>query len=274
RSHRADQTLVLKGLSGTEPSYVPSLRHPRNLSCSCFVPYTERLNNMGKQETIYEMETRSRGLGRGGFARLSLGARIRVQGGAPEGARPRLADGARRVAGANACSRPPRHGHIAAVDRVEPAVRLAPKGAVGAARSEGLRRRRDALAAPLPAARLRPMCHLFGLIRSVRRMTAAQAVVFSELAPERAGPAIGGPSRAVDHRPAFDRSLTSWTGVGVKSVGCGGGGGGTVHPPPRASIRPISDSSSRVCRMIARRSSSSAALCAVTTSRYDVAPSR
>src|SRR5208283_1220045 len=50
RSHRADQTLVLKGLSGTEPSYVPSLRHPRNLSCSCFVPYTERLNNMGKQE--------------------------------------------------------------------------------------------------------------------------------------------------------------------------------------------------------------------------------
>src|SRR5208282_919870 len=52
RSHRADQTLVLKGLSGTEPSYVPSLRHPRNLSCSCFVPYTERLNNMGKQENL------------------------------------------------------------------------------------------------------------------------------------------------------------------------------------------------------------------------------
>src|SRR5208283_2340422 len=60
RSHRADQTLVLKGLSGTEPSYVPSLRHPRNLSCSCFVPYTERLNNMGKQEDHCKRGSRHR----------------------------------------------------------------------------------------------------------------------------------------------------------------------------------------------------------------------
>lgn len=95
---------------------------------------------------------RSGGLRRIGFARLALRATIRVQGGAPERARPRLSDRPRRAAGAEAGPRPPGHGHVAAIERREPAFRSAPKGAGDAVRCNGERGRRHALAAPLPSA--------------------------------------------------------------------------------------------------------------------------
>ncbi len=178
------------------------------------------------------------------FARLAIGATVRVEGRGPKGARPGLADGARRMAGADARPRPPLHWHVGAIDGIEPAFWTSPIDAVGAARSEGEGGGRDALAAPLPDSRLRKMRRLFRSRGRLRRVTTANALVLSEFAPECASPAIGRPRRMVGHGSAFDTSLTSCKGVGVKLVGCGGGGGVTVHPPPRASIRPMSESSS------------------------------
>jgi len=66
------------------------------------------------------------------FARGALAAEIDVQGRRPESPWAGLADRTRRVTRAVSGAGPPRHRHIAAVDRIEPPLGPAPVNAVGA----------------------------------------------------------------------------------------------------------------------------------------------
>ena len=171
----------------------------------------------------------------------------------------------RRVARADASMRPPRHGHIAAVDWMEAALGKLPIETICAVRLDRQRFGGDTFAAPLPTARLRPVSGFFGAYRCLRRMPSADPFVFPDLAPESAGGAIGGSGRLVSHYPSLGPAglLRRY---GAKPGGLAPGSGGAAQPPPSASIRPILATNWRVRNAIARRSGSSAALCAVTTS--------
>ena len=172
----------------------------------------------------------------------------------------------RRVTRADSSVRPPRHWHIAAVDRMEAALGMLPIKAICAVRLDRGRLGRDAFAAPLPAPRLRPVSGFFRAYRCLRRMPSADPFVFPELAPESAGGAIGGSGRLVSHfTPPYVRRAYC-ARYGAKPGGLAPGSGGAVQPPPNASIRPILATNWRVRNAIARRSASSAAFCAVTTS--------
>lgn len=126
------------------------------------------------------------------IARQSLGAKVPILGCAPERTRSGLRNRVRRMAGADSGVRPPRHGHIAAVERMESALGMAPINAVCAVRADRQRFGGDALAAPLPAPRLRPVGGFFRVYRRLRRMPSAETFVLPEPAPKRAGGAIGG----------------------------------------------------------------------------------
>src|SRR5262249_447033 len=123
--------------------------------------------------------------------REPLGAKVRVVRCAPERSRSGLRDRARGVTRTDPSVVPPRHGHVALFDRMESALGMAPIEAVRAPRTDRLRLSGDSFAAPLPAARLRPMGGFFGSHRCLRRMPGADAFVLSEPAPESAGGAIG-----------------------------------------------------------------------------------
>ena len=131
--------------------------------------------------------------------RKSLRAKVRVVGGAPERSRTGLRNRVRRVTRADASMRPPRHGHIAAVDRMESALGMLPIETICAVRLDRQRFGVDTFAAPLPTARLRPVSGFFGAYRCLRRMPSTDPFVFPDLAPESAGGAIGGSGRLVSH---------------------------------------------------------------------------
>ena len=133
--------------------------------------------------------------------RKSLSAEIRVVRRTPERSRAGLRNRMRRVTRADSSVRPPRHGHIAAVDRMEAALGMLPIETICAVRLGRQRFGGDTFAAPLPAPRLRPVGSFFGAYRCLRRMPSADPFVFPELAPESAGGAIGGSGRLVSHSP-------------------------------------------------------------------------
>jgi hypothetical protein len=135
--------------------------------------------------------------------RKSLRAEIRVVRCTPKRSRSRLRNRMRRVTCADSSMRPPSHGHIAAVDRMEAALGMLPITAICAVRLDGKRFGGDAFAAPLPAPRLRPVGGFFGTYRCLRRMPSADPFVFPELAPESARGAIGGSDRLVSHNPSL-----------------------------------------------------------------------
>lgn len=134
-----------------------------------------------------------------GAARQAFGAKVSALRAAPKRSRSGIANGARRVTGAYSRSRPPGPRHIAAIDRIESAFGPPPIDAVNAVRADRRRLGHDAFAAPLPAVRLRPMSRFVGAHRRFRRMTAAEPLVLSMLAPKSAGRAIGWPDRLVAH---------------------------------------------------------------------------
>src|ERR1700757_975408 len=107
----------------------------------------------------------------------------------------------RRVTRADSSMRPPRHGHIAAVDRMQAALGMLPIETICAVRLDRQRFGVDAFAAPLPTARLRPVSGFFGAYRCLWRVPSAHPFIFPELAPESAGGAIGGSGRLVSHEP-------------------------------------------------------------------------
>ncbi len=137
------------------------------------------------------------------IARKSLRAEIRIARCTPKRSRSGLRNRVGRVARADASMLPPRHGHVAAVDRTEAALGMLPIEAICAVRRERGRYGRDAFAAPLPAPRLRPVGDFFGAYRCLRRMPSADPFAFPDLAPESAGGAIGGPCRLVNHYPSL-----------------------------------------------------------------------
>ena len=137
------------------------------------------------------------------YPRHSFGAKIRVPRRAPESAVTRFRDGARGVAGADPSARPPGHRHVAAVDGVQPAVRMAPKDALRAVRPDREGRGGDPFAASLPAVRLWPVRDLLGMVRHIRRVATAYALILSELAPEGAAGAVLRTNWFVRHRLSF-----------------------------------------------------------------------
>src|SRR5271154_3279491 len=72
----------------------------------------------------------------GWTVRQALGAKVRILRCAPERSRSGLRNRIRRMAGADSGMRPPRHGHVAAVDRMESALGLAPIDAGCAVRAD------------------------------------------------------------------------------------------------------------------------------------------
>ena len=78
------------------------------------------------------------------IVRQALGAKVRIQGRAPERSRSGLRNRVRRMAGADSGMRPPRHRHVAAVDWIEAALgHGASRGSRrSGSRSTALRRRR------------------------------------------------------------------------------------------------------------------------------------
>ena len=108
--------------------------------------------------------------------------------------------GRRRMAGADSRLSPPGHRHVATVDGVESPVRPTPIEAIGAARADRHRLGGDAFAAPLPVVRLRKMGGFIRADGRFRRVSGAEALLLSELAPESAGGAIRRPDRLVTHR--------------------------------------------------------------------------
>jgi len=103
------------------------------------------------------------------------------------------------MAGADSGMRPPRHRHVAAVDRMESALGMAPIDAVRAMRADRQRLSGDAFAAPLPAVGLRPMGGFFGAYRSLWRVPRADPFVLPQPSPEAAGGAIGGTGPLITH---------------------------------------------------------------------------
>src|SRR5271166_6807802 len=194
------------------------------------------------------------------FARGALAAEIDVQGRRPESPWAGLADRTRRVTRAVSGAGPPRHRHIAAVDRIEPPLGPAPVNAVGAKGADRGPGCGDAVAAAVGPMGQGPMRRGFGTSGRFGRPAIAHALAVAQLAPEGAGAAILRSFRHVVHSLPCGISFTIWTGSGVTSIVLGGYESGAVHPPPSASIRPMSDSSWRVCSAIARRSASSAVL--------------
>jgi hypothetical protein len=142
----------------------------------------------------------------GAVPRQALGAKVRTFRGAPERSRSRLGNRARRVAGADSRARPPGHWHVTAVEGIEPGLRPTPVDAVGAARPDRHRLGGDAFAAPLPIVRLGKMGRFIRVDRRFRRASRTEALVLSELAPERADCAILRPDRFVSHRLPIGKS--------------------------------------------------------------------
>jgi hypothetical protein len=131
--------------------------------------------------------------------RHAIAAKIRVLRRPPESTRAGFGVGAWRTAGADTCMRPPGHWHGATVDRVQSAVGMPPKDAVCATRSNRQRGGGDALAAPLSAARLRPVRNPFRAVRRLRGVATAQALTLSLLAPEGAASAVRWRNGRVGH---------------------------------------------------------------------------
>ena len=183
--------------------------------------------------------------------RNSLGAKVRVVRCTPECSRSRLRNGMRRITGADSSMRPPRRGHIASVDRTESTLGMLPIETICAVRLNRHRSGVDTFAAPLPTARLRPVSGFFGAYRCVRRMPSADPFVFSELAPESAGGAIGGSGRLVSHYPSLVPAAFP-PDTAQSRAGPARSPGGAVQPL-NASIRPILAANWRVRNAIGRR---------------------
>lgn len=124
------------------------------------------------------------------FPRCAVAAKVHVLGRPPETTRAGSGVGAWRMTGADTRMRPPEHLHVATVDGVQPAVGMPPKDAVCAVQSNRQLGRGDALAAPLSAARVRPVRDLFRAGRRLRGVATAQALILSLLAPEGAAGAV------------------------------------------------------------------------------------
>lgn len=132
-------------------------------------------------------------------ARQAIGAKVRIVRRPPERSRAGLGNRVRRMAGADSRPRPPRHGHVAAVDRIKATLGMAPIDAVRTVRADRQRFSGDAFATPLPAVRLRPASGFFGAYRCLRRMPSADPLVLPEPAPEGAGDAIGRSGCPITH---------------------------------------------------------------------------
>ncbi len=180
---------------------------------------------------------------------------------APECARARLRNRPGRMARAIAGVGPPRHRHVATVDRIEAAAGLTPIEAVGASRARRGRRGDGAVAAPLMAVGLRPVRDLFRDGARLGRAATAVALVLPQTMPKHAVRAVRGTLRRVVQGGPLLLVFSTAQRVSTSALAS------DDHPPPSASISPTLASSWRARKAITVRSASSAAFCAVTTSR-------
>jgi hypothetical protein len=171
------------------------------------------------------------------IVRHTLSAKVGALRCAPERSWAGLRGRMRRMAGTDSGMRPPRHGHVAAIDRMESTLGMAPIEAIRAVRTNRLRAGGDSFAAPLPAARLRPVGGFFGLDRCLRRIPSADSFVLPKPAPKSAGGAIGWSGRLITHWPL--PRLRTYSARYVAKPSFARGSGGADQPPPRASIRPM-----------------------------------
>ncbi len=191
-------------------------------------------------------------------ARQAVAAGIFRGGGAPKASRTRLLGGKRGQAVTMPCIAPPRCRHVETPLRIEAAIRLAPVNTEPACHRRA--RSSRAFSTAVRGARFRPVPHLISPMAGGRGMAPANPLCGVTVIP------IDAIGAATD---SFLHLVLPQLGANARRYGSAltTASSAADQSPPSAKIRATVVCNLRASTAIAARCASSAAVCAVTTSR-------